>query len=186
MEKTEICTKTMRAQKGQINVEREIHKKTKPDTIASAVMGDMFYPQVNQGKAHIRYVSTDLLKHPTFKSDLVVGLVRFDYCVLFTFPRRQAVDCYSRLFQSFCIRGWLAKELTSVHMDNYFEFVDDLRFVSLDEMHIGPKIGDMVIFLSSSPELSKRECTSYVFKLSCLCLANVVTELPKMSLVSFD
>ena len=75
------------------------------------------------------------------------------------------MDCYARLFQSFCVPGWLAKELKKVHMDYYLEFIDDLRFVYLDELHIGPKVENMVTFLSSSPELSKSEYTSYVFKL---------------------
>ena len=74
------------------------------------------------------------------------------------------------LFQSFCVGGWLAIELKNVHMDDYVEIIDDLRFVYLDELHIGPKIEDMVTILSSSPEFSKREYTSYIFKLCCLCL----------------
>ena len=56
----------------------------------------------------------------------------------------------------------------------------------LDELHIGPKIEDMVTFLSSSPELSKRDYTSYVFKLCCLCLGHIVPELPNVSLGSPD
>ena len=174
----------MSAAKGRIIVEKEKSKKSKTDVIASAVMGDMFNPHVNQGGLYIRYVCTELLKHPTFKSDLVVGLACFDYSVLFTLPRGQAMDCYARLFQSFCVRGWVAKELRNVHMDNYFEFIDDLRFVYLDELHMGPKIEDMVTFLSYSPELSKREYTSYVFKLCCLCLGDIVPELPNVSLGS--
>ena len=184
MEKTEFRTKAMRAVKGRINVEKEKSKKSKTDVIASAVMGDMFNPHVNQGRAYVRYVCAELLKHPTFKSDLVMEMACFDYSVLFTLPRGQAMDCYARLFQGFCVRGWLAKELRNVHMDDFLEFVDDLRFVYLDELHIGPKTEDMVTFLSLSPELSKREYTSYVFKLCCLCLGHVVPELPSVTLGS--
>ena len=146
----------------------------------------MFNPHVNQGRAYLRYVCSELLKHPTFKSDLVVGLMCLDYSVLFTLRRGQAMDCYARLFQSFCVRGWLAKELKNVHLDDYLEFIDDLRIVYLDELHIGPKIKDMVAFLPSSPELSKREYTSYVFKLCCLCLGHIVPELPNVLLGSPD
>ena len=121
-----------------------------------------------------------------FGADLVVRLACFDYSVLFTLPRGQAIDCYARLLQSFCVRGWLAKELKNVHMDDYLEFIDELRFVYLDELHIGPKIQDMVTFLSLSPELSKREYTSYVFKFCCLCLGHVVPELPHVSMGSPD
>ena len=161
MEKTEFRTKAMRAAKGRINVQKVKNKKSKTNVIASAVAGEIFKPHLNQGRAYVRYVCCELLKHPTFKSGLVVGLACFDYSVLFTLPRGQAMDRYARLFQSFCVRGWLAKELRNVHMDDYLEFIDDLRFVYLDELHIRPKIEEMVTFLLSSPELSKREYTSY-------------------------
>ena len=186
MEKTEFRSKAIRAAKGRINVEKEKSKKSKTDVIASAVMGDMFNPHVNQRRAYIRFVCSELLKHPTFKSDLVMGLANFEYFGLFILPRGQAMDCYARLFRSFCVRGWLAKEVKNVQMDDYFEFIDALRFVYLDELHIGPKIEDMVRFLSLSPELSKREYKSYVFKLCCLCLGHIVPELPNVSLGSPD
>ena len=64
------------------------------------------------------------------------------------------------------------------------EFIDDIRFVFLVELHIGPKIEDMITFLSSSPELAKRERTSHVLKLCCLCLGQVVPKMPAVSLGS--
>ena len=149
--------------------------------IASAVM---FNPHVNQVRAHIRYACAELPKHATFKSDLVVGLACFDYSVLFTLPRGKAMDSYARLFQSFCVYSWLAKELKNVHMEDYLQFIDDLRFVFLDELQIGPKIEDMVTVPPSSPELSEREYTSYVFKLCCLCLEHVIREMTNVSLGS--
>ena len=174
----------MRAAKGRINVEREKNKKLRTDFVAGTVMGEMFNPHVDQGSAYIRYVCKELINHPTFKSDLVVGLACFDYAVLFTMPIGQAAGCYSRLFHSFCVRGWLAKELKNIHTDGFMEFIDDIRFLYLDELHIGPKIEDMITFLSSSPELAKRERTSHVFKLCCLCLGHVVPKLPAVTLGS--
>ena len=53
-------------------------------------------------------------------------------------------------------------------------------------MRIDPKIRDTVTFLSSSTYLSKRQYTSYVFKLCCLCLGHVVPKSPKLSLGSRD
>ena len=69
-------------------------------------------------------------------------------------------------------------------MNNCLEIINDLRIVYLDELHFGPKVEDMVTFLSSSPELSKQEYTSYVFKLCSLCLGHVVPELSNVSLGS--
>ena len=75
MEKTGIRTK---AEKGHIDVETEKRRKSKTDVVASAVMGDMFNPHVNHGRAYIRYVCAELLKQPTLKSNLLVGLACFD------------------------------------------------------------------------------------------------------------
>ena len=186
MEKTEFRTKAMRAAKGRINVEREENKKARTDVVAGTVMGEMFNPHVDQGRAYIRYVCKEFINHPTpkFKSDLVVGLACFDYAVLFTMPEDQAAGCYSRLFHSFCVRGLLARELKNIHMDDYMECIDEIRFVYLDELHIGSTIEDMITFLSSSPELAKREQRFHVFKLCCLCLGHVVPKVPSLSLGS--
>ena len=81
--------------------------------------GEMFNPHVDQGRAYIRYVCKELINHPTFKSNFVVGLACFDYAVLFTMPKNQAAGCYARLFHSFCVRGWFAMELKNIHMDEY-------------------------------------------------------------------
>ena len=61
------------------------------------------------------------------------------------------------------------------------EFIDNIQFLYLDSLDIGPTIEDMITFLSSSPELAKREQT---FKLCCLCLGHVVPKLPSVSLGS--
>ena len=182
MEKTEFRTKAMRAAKGRINVEKKKNKKVRTDVVAGIVMVEMFNPHVDHGRAYIRYVCKELINHPTFKSDLVVGWACFDYVVLSTMPKDQAPGCYSRLFYSFCVRGRLAKERKNIHMDDYMEFTDDIRFVCLDELHSGPKVEDMITFLSSSPGLAKREQTAHVFKLCCLCLGHVVPKLPSVTL----
>ena len=38
-------------------------------------------------------------------------------------------------------------------MDDYLEFIDDLRHMSLDNAFNGPVVDDMAIFLAHSPEL---------------------------------
>ena len=91
MEKTEFRTK---AAKGRINVEKEMIKKVRTDVVAGIVMGEMFNPHVDQGRVYIRYMCKELINHPTFKSDLVVGLACFDYAVLFFLPKDQAAGCY--------------------------------------------------------------------------------------------
>ena len=124
------------------------------------------------------------MKHPTFKSDLVIGLACFDYGVLFKWQKTVAVDCYQHLFKSFSSRGWVARELRNAHIDDYIQFVDNVRHVYLDELGVGPDVEDMVSFLSSCPELSRRRYTWDLFKLSCLCLGHVAPKLPDVALGS--
>ena len=99
-------------------------------------------------------------------------------------PKTVAVDCYQHLFESFSSRGWVARELRNVHMDDYVEIIDDVRHVYLDELGVGPDVGDMVSFLSSCPEMSRREYTWDLFKLCYLCLGHVAPKLTDVSLGS--
>ena len=96
-----------------------------------------------------------MIKHPSFKSDLVMGMASFNYSTLFVLLRYQAIECYRQLFQWFSSHGWLVKELKNVHMDVYEEFIDDLRPVYLDNVISGPVIDDMVTFLANFPELAQ-------------------------------
>ena len=166
MRKTEFRSKVLKVAKSKIDVERERGKKARSDSVAKTVMGESFNPFVDQGRQYVKYVAKELVKHPTFKSDLVIGLACFDYGVLFKLPKTVAVDCYQQ------------------HIDDYIEFVDDVRYVYLDELGVGPDVGDMVSFLSSCPELSRRRYTWDLFKLSCLCLGHVSPKLPDVLLGS--
>ena len=74
--------------------------------------------------------------------------------------------------------------MRNVHFDDYIDFIDDVRHVYLDEVGVGPDVEDMVSFLSSCPELSRREYTCDLFKLCCLCLGHVAAKLPDVSLAS--
>ena len=59
-----------------------------------------------------------------------------------------------------------------------------MRHVYLDELGVGPDVEDMVSFLPSCPELSRRGYTWNLFRLCCLCLGHVAPELPDVSLGS--
>ena len=182
MRKTEFRSKLLKVAKSKIDVERERGKKARSDTVAKTVMGESFNPFIDQGRQYIKYVARELVKHPTFKSDLVIGLACFDFGVLFKLPKTVAVDSFQHLFQSFSSRCWVARELRNVHIDDYIEFIDDVRHVYLDELGVGLNVEDMVAFLSSCPELSRRRYTWDLFKLSCLCLGHVAPKLPDVSL----
>ena len=98
MEKTELRAKVLKIARSNIDVERDCGKKAKSDAVAKRVMGESFNPFIDQGSQSIKYVAKELMKHPMFKSDLVIGLACFDYAVLFKLPNTVAVDCYQHLF----------------------------------------------------------------------------------------
>ena len=183
MEKTEFRAKAMRVAKWKNNVERERSKRQKPsEAVARSVIGAIFNPFIETGRSNMRYVAKELIKHPSFKSDLVIGMASFDHSTLFVLTRPQALHCYRQLFQNFRSRGGLAKELKNVHMEDFVEFVDDLRHVYLDNMISGPMVNDMVTFLATCPELARREYTLQVFQLCCLCLGHICPILPTVGL----
>ena len=181
MEKSEFRAKAMRVAKSKIDVEQEESERQKPyEAVARSVIGATFNPFMETGRSYIRYVATELIKHPSFKSDLVIRMASFDYSTLFILPRPQDIECYRHLFQSFSSRGWSANELKNVHMDDFVEFVHDLRHVYLDNVISGPGIDDMVTFLANCPELARREYTLHVFRLCCLCLGHNCPVLPSV------
>ena len=184
MQNTEFRAKVLKVATSKIDVERERGKKAKSVAVAKTVMGESFNPFIDQGRQYIKYVAKELMRHPTFKSDLVIGLACFDFSVLFKLPKTVAVDCYQHLFQSFSSWGRAARELRHVHIDDYIEVIDDMRHVYLDELGVGSDVEDMVSFLSSCPELSRREYTWDLFKLCCLCLGHVAPKLPDVPLGS--
>ena len=147
MEKTEFRAKALRVAKSKIDVEREKSNRQRPsDIVARSVIEATFNPFIETGRSYIRYVAKELIKHSSFKSNLVMGMASFDYSTLFVLDRSQAIECNRQLFQSFSSRGWFAKELKNVHMDDYVEFTDDLRHVYLSNVISRPVIGDMVTF----------------------------------------
>ena len=147
MQKTEFRAKVLKVAGSKIDIERERGKKAKTDTVAKTVMRESFNPFIDQGRQYLK----ELLRHLTFKSDLVIGLACFCYALLFKLPKTAAVDCYQHVFQSFSSRGRVARELRNVHIDDYVEFVNGVRHVYLDELGVGPAVEDMVSYFPHVP-----------------------------------
>ena len=131
IQKIENRAKALKVAGSKIDAERERGKKAKSEAFMIAVMVESFNPFTDQGRQYINYVARELLRD--FKSDLVFDLAFFDFALLFRLPKAVAVDCYQHVFQRLNSRGRVARELRNVQMDDYVEFVDDLRHVYLDE-----------------------------------------------------
>ena len=74
MEKTEFRAKAFKVAKSKIDFEHERGKKSKPDAVAKTVMGESIKLFIDQGSQYIKHMWKKLLKHPSFSSDVIIGL----------------------------------------------------------------------------------------------------------------
>ena len=107
VQKTELRAIALKVASSKVDVERDRGKEAKTDVVACSVMEEFFNPSIDQGRQYIRSVAREKLKQPSFKSDLVIGMACFDYKIMFSLRKTQAIDCYRHNFQSFSSRGWL-------------------------------------------------------------------------------
>ena len=184
MQKTKFRATAVIVARSNFDVERERGNWGKSDAVVKTVTGEALNPFIDLGRQYKKYVARELLRHAMYKCDLVIGLACFDYTVLFKLKETVAVDCYQHVFQSFSSRGWLARELRNVHMDDHAEFLDDVRHLYLDQLRVGLAVEDKISLLSSCPQVSQREYTWNLFKLCCLCLNQVASKLPYFALRS--
>ena len=110
----------------------------------------------------------------------------FDPFVLLNLPLDQATYCFSALYQSFSLRGWLANSSEIEARDEYVEFLEVFR-KSYSAMKDTPEvITDVVSFLMELPEMRVRKHLFHIFRLSCLCLTSVSPEVPAVKFPGVD
>ena len=80
-----------------------------------------------------------LVLHNVWKSELMKGLVGFDYSFLFDLPKEQAALCYGCLFKSFSVHIAVAKELATVDIEEHMDLVDNLRYSYVSDNGSGSK-----------------------------------------------
>ena len=102
----------------------------------------------------------------------------FDPSILLCLPLEQANFCFSALYQSFSLRGWLEGSPENDCRDEYLDFIGHFRqaYHSLKDAPNG--IPDMINLLSSMPELRNRAHLYRLFQLSCMCLTENTPLLP--------
>ena len=149
MQRTELWAKALKVAKCRVDVERERGKKAKSDVVARNVTGGLLNPFLTRGDNILVSLQKSCWSIPVSSRTLLsAGPVLIDG-VLFVLPKTPAVDSYRHIFQSFSSRGCLARELRLVHLDDYVEFVDEIRHIYWMELNCGPTFEDMVCFLSS-------------------------------------
>ena len=116
--------------------------------------------------------------HGSLEIDFIKELASFDYRIIFELPKEQAAWCYGCLINSFSVRGWVAKELITLHIEEYMDLVNHLRYSYITDDKSGHEKGDFVIFLCGRPELCQKVKTLTVFQLGCLCVYHFPASIP--------
>ena len=122
----------------------------------------------------------------SLNTGIVRGLGSFDPVALLSLPLEQATYCFSTLYRSFSLRGWLENSPEADARDEYVDFVEYFRQANSGAKDTPEVFTDMVAFLMSMPELKLRKHSFYVFQLSCLCLTSKLPELPAIKLSGVD
>ena len=117
---------------------------------------------------------------------IVRGLGSYAPVAFLSLPVDQATNCFSALYRSFSLRGWLVNSPETDARDEYVDFLYCLR-KKYSGMKDTPEVfTDMVAFLRGMPELKMRKHLFYIFQLSCLCLTSKLPELPAIKLPVVD
>ena len=88
----------------------------------------------------------------SLNADIVRGLGSFDPVALLSLPLEQATDCFSALYRSFSLRGWLENSPEADARDEYIDFVEYFRQASSGAKDTPEVFTDMVAFLMGMPE----------------------------------
>ena len=125
---------------------------------------------VAKARSYFVTLLENFLGHVSLNANIVRGMACFDPNILLCFPFEQATYCFTALYQSFSLRGWLEGSPEKDCRDEYFEFIGHFRqtYHSLKDSPKG--FSDMVDLLSSMPELRNRTHLYRLFQLSCMCL----------------
>ena len=101
-----------------------------------------------------------------------------DLTGLSTQPMDQADFCFTSLFNTFQLRGWVSGDSDSEYRDEYVGFVDNFHNTCPSLMNSPELVHDVTAFLIRMPSLTARPHLFHLFRLSCMCLTEASVPLP--------
>ena len=160
-------------------------KQLSPEGIEAAVEAtrDDFATKARGYLVHLLKV---FLADISLDAGIVRGLGSFDPVALLSLPLEQATYCFSSLYRSFSLRGWLENSPEADARDEYIDFVEHFRQANSGAKDTPEVFTDMIAFLMDMPELKLRKHLFYIFQLGCLCLTSKLPELPAITLSGVD
>ena len=160
-------------------------KQPTPEGKEAAVeaTGDDFATKARGYLVHLLKV---LLADISLNAGIVRGLSSFDPVALLNLPLEQATYCFSALYRSFSLRGWLENSPEADARDEYIDVVEHFRQANSGAKDTPEVFSDMISFLMDMPELKLRKHLFYIFQLSCLCLTSKLPDLPAIKFSGVD
>ena len=141
---------------------------------------------ISQARASVVSTIESLLGDIRLTAHIVRGMASFDLTVLSSQPMDQVLFCFSSLFSTFQLRGWVDESFEPEYRDEYVGFVDDFRNLYPDLISSPDLIRDVVTLLTGMPALYTRPHLFHLFRLSCMCLTEISTSLPAINIHSAD
>ena len=160
-------------------------KQPTPEGIEAAVEAtrDDFATKARGYLVHLLKV---FLADISLNAGIVRGLGSFDPVALLNLPLEQATYCFSALYRSFSLRGWLENSPEADARDEYIDFVEHFRQGNSGAKDTAEVFSDMIAVLMDMPELKLRKHLFYIFQLSCMCLTSKLPELPAIKFSGVD
>ena len=140
----------------------------------------------SQARNFIVNILESLLGDIRLSAHIVRGMTTFDLSVLSTQPMDQALFCFTSLFNTFQLRGWVSGGFESEYRDEYVGFVDDFRNTCPSLMNSPELVHDVTAFLIGLPTLTARPHLFHLFRLSCMCLTEASVPLPAIKFHTVD
>ena len=162
-----------------------IEKKLTAAELEAAVeaTGDDF---ATKARGYLVYLLEVFFSDISLNAGIVRGLSSFDPVALLSLPIDQATYCFSFLYQSFSLRGWLDNSPESDARNRYVDFLEYLRKTYSGMKDSQEVFTDVVAFLIKMTELKMLKHLFYIFRLSCLCLTSKLPELPAIKFPGVD
>ena len=160
-------------------------KKLTPSELDAAVEAtrDDF---ATKARDYLVYLLEIFLSDISLNAGIVRGLGSFDPVALLSLLIGQATYCFSALYRSFSLRGWLENSPKSDTRDEYVDFLECFR-KKYSGMKDTPNVfTDMVAFLMEMPKLTMRKRLFNIFQVRCLCLTSKLPEMPAIEFLGID
>ena len=140
----------------------------------------------SQARAFIVNILESLLGDIRLTALIVRGMATFDLTVLSTQPMDQALFCFTSLFNTFQLRGWVSGDSESEYRDEYVGFVDDVRNTCPSLLNSPELLHDVTASLIGMPALTARPHLFHLFGLKCMCFTEAIVPLPAIKFHTVD